>query len=135
MTIQERINDDLKEAIKNRDEQKKNFLRVVIAEFSRIKADDGSKNHSDEVITKELRKLEETAKFMGNEYELSVLSNYLPKRLTDDETKIIVDNIISANNITSMKEVGKFMGILKLYPEAKLVDNAIVMKFFKEKIS
>lgn len=134
MTIQERINNDLKEAIKNRDEQKKNFLRVVIAEFSRIKADDGSKNHSDEVITKELRKLEETAKLMNNDYELSVLSEYLPKRLSEDETRIIVNNIISANNITSMKEVGKFMGILKLYPEAKLVDNTTVMKLFKEKI-
>lgn len=135
MTIQEQINEDLKEAIKTRDEQKKNYLRVVIAEFSRIKSVDGSKNHSNDVITKELRKLEETAKLMKNEYELEVLSDYLPKKLSEDETRIIVTNIISANNITSAREVGKVMGILKLYPEAKLIDNTFVVKIIKELLS
>lgn len=135
MTLQERINDDLGKAMRSFDPKLKDYLRVIIAEFSRIKAVDGSKNHSDEVILKELRKLEESAKIMSNEYELGVLSKYLPKKITEDETRIIVESIVHANNITSMKEVGKFMGILKLNPDASLFDNTIVMKIFKETIS
>jgi len=135
MTIQEQISEDLKTAMKTRDRELTSYLRVVIAEFSRIKTDDGSKEYSDEVIIKELRKLEENAKEMDNQFEVNALSKYLPKKLSRDEINIIVRNIVSANNITSMKEMGKFMGILKLYPEASLIDNTIATTIFKEAIS
>jgi len=105
---------------------------VVIGEFSRIKADDGSKNHSDEVITKELRKLEENAKLMGNEYEQEVLSKYLPKKYNEEQITAIVLGIINLNNITSIKEMGKVMGLLKQDPKSVLIDNAIASKIIKE---
>jgi uncharacterized protein YqeY len=130
MTLQEQINDDLKHAITSRDERMKSYLRVVISEFNRV-----GKVLDDKAVTKELRRLEESAKIMGNDYEIEVLSNYLPKKMTEDETKIIVESIIHANNITSMKEVGKFMGILKLSPESALLDNVIVMRIFRETVS
>ena len=129
MTIQEQINEDLKQAILSRDEDKKSYLRVVISEFNRV-----GKTLSDDVVTKELRRLEESAKIMNNDYEIGVLSKYLPNKLSEDETRIIVENIIHANNIESMKEVGKFMGILKLDSKSKLMDNNLVMKIFKETI-
>jgi uncharacterized protein YqeY len=132
MTIQEQINEDLKEAIKNRDEEKKSYLRVVIGEFSRIKAADGSKNHSDEVITKELRKLEENAKLMGNEYEQEVLSKYLPQKYNEEQITAIVLGIINLNKITSIKEMGKVMGLLKQDPKSSLIDNAIASRIIKE---
>ena len=135
MTIQEQISEDLKEALKSRDTQKLSYLRVVAAEFSRINSIDGSKNHSDEVITKKLRELEENAKLMSNEYELGVLSNYLPKKLTEEQIKPIVLGIINLNHITSMKEMGKVMGLLKQDPNSSLIDNTIASRIIKETLS
>jgi uncharacterized protein YqeY len=135
MTLQEQINEDLKQSIISRDEEKKSFLRVVVAEFSRIKADDGSKNHSDEIITKELRKLEENAKAMGNDYEVGVLSKYLPEKLNEEQINSIVLNIINSNNITSMKEIGKVMGLLKREPNSELIDFSMASKIIRERLS
>lgn len=130
MTINKQINEDLKRAILSRDEDTKSFLRVIIGEFNRK-----GKDLSDDLVIKELRKLEENAKLLGNDGELLILSNYLPKKLSDDETKIIVENIVKANNITSMREMGKFMGILKLYPEFPLIDNTVATQYVKELLS
>ena len=130
MSIQEQINEDLKRAILSRDEDTKSFLRVIIGEFNRK-----GKDLPDDIVTKELRKLEENAIMLGNTGELSILSKYLPKKLSNDETKIIVENIVKANNITSMREMGKFMGILKLYPEFPLIDNTVATQYVKELLS
>jgi len=130
MTLQEKIIKDLKEAMLSKDNALRDFLRVVISEFNRV-----GKELSDDVVKRELSKLRENAKIMGNDYELKVLRTYIPDKLSEDETRIIVSSIVSANNITSMKEMGKFMGILKLYPEASLIDNAIASSIFKELIS
>ena len=127
MSLQETINKDLKEAMISKDTNRRDYLRVIISEFNRI-----GKELSDEVVKKELSKLRENAKIMNNEYELKVLRGYIPDKLSEDETRIIVTNIIKANNIESMKEMGKFMGILKLYPEASLIDNAIASRIVKE---
>ena len=130
ITLQERINKDLKEAMITKDAKLRDYLRVIISEFNRV-----GKDLSDEAVKKELSKLRENAKIMGNEYELKVLRNYIPDKLSEDETRIIVTNIIKANNIESMKEMGKFMGILKLYPEAPLIDNAVASRIVKELLS
>jgi hypothetical protein len=135
MTIQEQINEDLKEAMKSRDGQKLSYLRVVVAEFSRIKVDDGSKNHPDEIITKKLRELEENAKIMGNEYEQEVLSKYLPKKYNEEQIEAIVLGIINLNNITSAKEIGKVMGLLKQDPKSSLIDFTIASRIIKETLS
>jgi uncharacterized protein YqeY len=132
MSIQEQISEDLKTAMKSRDKELTSYLRVVIAEFSRIKADDGSKIHSDEVITKELRRLEENAKEMGNDYEVNVLSKYLPKKLSEEQIRAIVVGIINLNNITSIKEIGKIMGLLKQDPKSSLIDNTIASRIIRE---
>jgi len=130
MTLQEQIIKDLKEAMLSKDNDLRDYLRVVISEFNRI-----GKELSDDIVRKELSKLRENAKIMDNEYELNVLRKYIKDKLSEDETRIIVSDIVKANNITSMKEMGKFMGILKLYPEASLIDNAIASSIIKELLS
>jgi uncharacterized protein YqeY len=130
MTIQEQIIKDLRDAMLSKDNNLRDFLRVVISEFSRF-----GKALSDDQAKKELSKLRENAKIMSNDYELNVISKYLPNKLSEDETRGIVTDIVKANNIESIKEMGKFMGILKLFPQASLIDNAIASTIFKELVS
>ena len=47
------------------------------------------------------------------ENEVSVLSNYLPKQLSDEETKNICLEIVKKINAQSIKDMGKVMGELK----------------------
>ena len=47
------------------------------------------------------------------EKEVIILSSYLPKQLTDDETKNICQKIAEDLNAQSIKDMGKVMGVLK----------------------
>ena len=47
------------------------------------------------------------------EREVIILSSYLPKQLSDDETKDVCKKIINETNAQSIKDMGKVMGILK----------------------
>ena len=47
------------------------------------------------------------------EKEVNILSSYLPKQLSDDETKDVCRKTIDETNAQSIKDMGKVMGILK----------------------
>ena len=47
------------------------------------------------------------------EKEVNILSSYLPKQLSDDETKDVCRKIINESNAQNIKDMGKVMGILK----------------------
>lgn len=127
MSIQERINQDLKLAMLAKNDEKKTFLRVIIGELNRK-----GKEFSDAEVIKELRKLEENAKMLGNQFEIDVLANYLPQKLSDNDVKTIVENIIIDKNITSIRDMGKIMMMLKNHPSSSLIDNAVASKYIKE---
>lgn len=137
MTIQEKIKADMVIAMKAKETEKLSLLRVVMGEFANVASrmpNNADKILSDDLAIKELRRMFENAQMLGNKEEVEILNKYLPKMLTEDEMKIIVNNIISANNIVSSKEMGKFMGILKLYPESNLMDKNFVTKYFRERL-
>lgn len=108
MTIQEQINIDLKNAMLNKDNNKRDLLRVVIGEINRI-----DKNLSDEQVIKIIKKMFENAVELGNVTEQEILNTYLPKMLSIDELTSIINNFIKDNNLTSVKETGKVMQFLK----------------------
>jgi len=127
MNIQKQINQDLKQAMLAKDEDRKTFLRVIIGELNRK-----GKEFTDVEVIKELRKLEENAKMLNNQFEIDVLANYLPQKLSDNDVKTIVENIIIDNNITSIRDMGKIMGMLKVHPSSSLIDNSIASKYIRE---
>ena len=45
--------------------------------------------------------------------EISVIGKFLPKQLNDEETKKICEEVIKTVGATSMKDMGKVMGVLK----------------------
>ncbi len=47
------------------------------------------------------------------EKEVNILSSYLPKQLSEDETKDVCRKIINETNAQNIKDMGKVMGILK----------------------
>jgi uncharacterized protein YqeY len=108
MKLQERIISDLRESMKNREEDKKSLLRVIISEMNRV-----GKVLTDDEVVRILKTLKENAIVMNNDNEVKIIQEYLPKMLDDNELLVEIKLIIENNGFTSIKEIGKIMGELK----------------------
>jgi uncharacterized protein YqeY len=121
--LQEKIEADLKTAIKNQSEEK-SLLRVIIGEFNRF-----GKTLSDDEATKIIKKMKENAIEMHNQSEIDILDRYLPQMLSTEDLSIAIENIITENGIVDIKGMGIIMGKLKQkYPnqyDGKLASEII----------
>ena len=65
--------------------------------------------------------------------EIEVIKDYLPQQKTQEETEKIINEIISSNNLESIKDMGKLMSIIK-NDYAGEVDMGLVGKIAKSKL-
>ena len=133
MTLKERLADDLKSAMKNKDVIRKNvvqFLRAGILQVekdNKVTLDDSGVL---EVIAKQLKQRKDSLpdyEKSGRDdliaelkAEMDVLMEYLPKQLTEDELKAVIEETIAEVGASSMKDMGKVMAAVK----AKTVGRA-----------
>ncbi len=124
--IKNKINDDVKAAMRSKDKERLGALRLIQAAFKQKEVDERielndeqiivildkmAKQHRDSIaqFTKANRDdLVEIEKF-----ELNIIEAYLPAQLSDDEIKTLIDNAIAKTGAESIKDMGKVMGILK----------------------
>lgn len=120
MTLAEKINDGIKEAMKSRDQLRLDTLRML---KSKILAVDARGNLSDADVIKlfktysgNLQEALEQAHAVGRpemadklKSELAIVQEFLPKALTPEETKKIVMQAIEESGATSKKEFGNVM--------------------------
>ena len=143
MSLFETVNNDIKKAMLARDHVRLEALRGVKKEFLEAKTAKGADGElSDEVATKILAKMvkqrkESAAIYAGqnrddlaqNELaEVAVIEEYLPKPLTDEELTAAVKQIIEQVGATSMKEMGKVMGVASKQLAGKAEGGAISAK-------
>jgi uncharacterized protein YqeY len=115
MSLQSRLELDLREAIKNQEKEKKLFLSVVVGEIN-LKG----KLVSDDDVLKILNTLKKESIECKNEFEIQILNSYLPVLLSENETKVLIQKIIEINGFTSKKEFGSLMKILREYKNVNL---------------
>ena len=65
--------------------------------------------------------------------EIKVIEKFLPKQMDEDETNLIIKNIISDNNFTSIKDMGALMKIIKEKYTGK-IDMGLVGKIAKSSL-
>jgi hypothetical protein len=126
MALFDKINEDIKAAMKARDKVRLETLRNIKKVFLEAKTAPGSDGElSDDAALKIIQKLAKQGKETAETYtsnnrqdladeelaQVKVLEEYLPKQLTESEIEAIVKDIISETNASSMKEMGKVMGI------------------------
>ena len=131
MPIKEKINDEYKTALKSKDKNKISTYRLVLSGIKDLDISNRSgpnkKETDDEDIKKLLKKMikqrnESVEIYKKNKREdllkieqgeIDLLSTYLPKQLSEEETKKICSEIISKVEAQSIKDMGKVMGELK----------------------
>jgi len=123
MSLREKIGQDLKEAMKAKDVEKRDALRLLTSAFKQIEVDE-RKELSDDDVIKIIQKQVKSRNDSIDQYkkadrqdlvdkeqsEIDVYEVYLPKQLSDDELSDAVKAIISNVGAESMKDMGKVMG-------------------------
>ncbi|MDZ7832560.1 MAG: GatB/YqeY domain-containing protein [Desulfobacterales bacterium] len=114
MRIQEQIKQDLKQAMKDKDEEKKNTLRIIIGEFGRAEA----KELSDDEVIKIVRKLikseqeslAQSGKSASDSRYIQILESYLPQMASDEEIRRwIAENLDFSNYKNKMQAMRDIM--------------------------
>jgi len=125
MTLEERIAQDLKEAMKNKDEAAKRGIRAIKQAILLQKTSGSEEAISPEVEIKMLQKLvkqrresleiyekqdrEDLARLEREEIE--IIERYLPEQLSEDQLKAELEKIVQETGADSMKDMAKIMGI------------------------
>jgi uncharacterized protein len=131
MSLREKINEQFKTALKAKNKNVISTLRLIL---SAIKDKDISNRSSEskdlsteEEIIKLLRKMKKQRQDSANLYkkgerpdllkveeeEIRIIDSFLPKQLSEEETKKICKEIIESLGASNIKDMGKIMGVLK----------------------
>ena len=126
MTLREKISDDMKTAMKARDAEKLAAIRLLQAALKQREVDERIDITDDivlAVIEKMLKQRRDSIEqyTAGNrldlvkkeEFEVGVLSAYLPAQLSEAEVSAILDGVIAETGATSGKDMGKVMNALR----------------------
>ena len=148
MSLKQQIDGKLKEALKAKDKNTYPTLRLVLSAIKDAEIagrSKGQKEVKDNEITVILKKMikqrnescEVYKKAGRNELlesetrEVEIISIFLPKQLTEEETKKICQETVKTVGATSMKDMGKVMGALKL-KHSDTIDFSKVSSIIKE---
>ena len=130
MSLKKQIEEKLNEALKAKDKNTYPTLRLVVSAIKDVEIagrSKGQKDIKDSDIISLLKKMVKQRKescevyqkagrgelFENEKREIDIINGFLPKQLSDEETKKICQEAINSSGASSMKDMGKIMGILK----------------------
>ena len=137
MSIEEKVNNDIKAAMLAKDAKKLDALRAIKSEILLLKSSPGGTSDDAEMkaLMKMVKQRKETAEIYASqdradltEIELSqaaVIESYLPKQMTVGELEAEVKGIIATSGAKSMADMGKVMGIATKQLAGKAEGKAI----------
>ena len=151
MSLRNQIEEKLNQALKAKDKNTYPTLRLVVSAIKDAEIagrTKGQKEISDSDITTILKKMikqrnescEVYKKAGRNELlenetkEIEVINTFLPKQLSEDETKKICADVVKSVGASSMKDMGKVMGALKS-KHSDTLDFSKVSSIIKELLS
>ncbi len=132
MTIKERITEDMKNAMRAHDTARLSALRLLLAAVKQREVDDRIEATDELVIgviaklVKQRRDSVEQYKNAGRtdladkeQFEIDVLSVYMPAWMSDDEIRAVVEAAMAETGASGMAAMGKVMGAVKAKPQGK----------------
>jgi len=147
MTFRERLDADLKKAMKARDEVGLSVIRMIRSVVKNREIDQ-KKTLDDaaiaEVVTSLVKQRRESIRMFREagrdelvakeEKELALLLDFLPRQLTDEEIGQIVSDAVSITGASGMKDLGMVMKAV-LPQVTGRADGSLVSRIVKEKLS
>ena len=125
MTLQNRLQQDMQAAIRDRDELRRDTLRMVVAAAYNAQKQAGRELTDEEVVTvlaREVKTRKESVEAFSaggradaaakEQAEIGIISAYLPEQMSADELAHLVTTAVDESGATSVKDMGKVMAIL-----------------------
>ena len=122
MALEDKLQEDLKQAMRDKDVTKRQTLRMVLSAAKNLRIEKGEDLSEKEllaVIAKEVKKRKDSDEQYtkaGREdlavverAEIVVLMGYMPKQLSEEEAKVVVEGIIQKLGLTEKKQMGQVM--------------------------
>ena len=147
MSLEKKIEEKLNESLKNKDKTLYPTLRLIISAIKDFKIASKTRDQSlkDQEVISILKKMTKQRNdsceaykkanrddlFKKEKEEISIINNFLPKQMSEEETKNICKKVIKDLGATSIKDMGKTMGVLKK-DYGDVLDFSKVSIFIKE---
>jgi uncharacterized protein len=147
MSLIARLEDELKQAMVARDQQRRDALRLILSSLRSAEKELQRPLHDDEelqVLQRERkRRLEAAEAFRGGgreeqaqaeEQELAVLEEFMPEPLGEEELEEIIDDAIAEVGATSMRDLGRVMADVMPQVSGR-ADGSVVSQLVREKLA
>ncbi len=149
MSLQQKINEDLKQAMKSKREPDLSTLRMLKADLQYELTKTGSSTLEDnqviQIIKKNISKRKDTAQEYRKasridlaekeESEAKFLESYLPPSVPEEEISALADKTIAEMGAKSSSDIGKVMSKVMAELKGKNVEGALVSKIVKSKLT
>lgn len=142
MSIAVRLRDDLKIAMKSKDELKKSVIRLALAGLKNAELEKGaplSESEEVDVMARQakmrresIEEYEKAGRFDAADVEreeMEIIMSYLPRQLSEDELRQIISETIAQTGAEEPRDIGKVMGAvmpkLRGRADGKLVNSMV----------
>ena len=131
MSLRDKINEQFNVALKNKNKTAVSTLRLILAAIKEKdianRTSEKKETANDAEIVQVLRKMKKQRQdsadlykkggreelFKAEEEEIKIIDSFLPKQLSEEETKKICKETIESLGASSIKDMGKIMGLIK----------------------
>jgi len=145
--LKSRLNQDLKEALKAKDEVKLRTVRMLLTAIKNFEVEKMTLATDEDILqimSKEIKKRQEAIEMyekggrqdlaQAERQEIEVIQSYMPKQLSEEEIKEIAKKVISELNLKGPKDVG--VAMKAIMPQVKgRADGKLVNKIVSELLS
>ena len=147
MSLKDEINKEMKAAMRSRDKDRLKTIRLILSEIKRVEVDERIavddqrtlsilakmiKQRRDSIAQYDSAGRTELSKIETD--EITVINEFLPEALTDNEINNLIGKAISETGADSMKDMGKVMGIIRPQIQGR-ADAGEVSKRVKEALN
>jgi uncharacterized protein YqeY len=122
MNTKEKLENQLKEAMRSGDQMRKHTIRLALSSIKLAEIDQGKPLEENKVLAilqKEIKTHQETLEnaekggrmeiVEENRLEIEILEEFLPKQLSEEEIRTIAEQVIESVQAKDMKDMGKVM--------------------------
>lgn len=148
MNFQDQLNSKLKAAMREKNKIALESLRAIKSAILLLQTQSGAKETPDDAeITKLLQKLVKQRKESASifreqgrvdlvepeEAQIEIISQFLPEQLSAEEVEKVIDEVIQSVGATTMKEMGKVMGMANKQLAGK-ADGKLIAEIVKKRL-
>jgi len=147
MSLKERIQDDMKSAMRARDKERLAVIRLILAAIKQREVDERITLTDTQVISVLERMLKQRRESItqyqtaGRDdlaakeaFEVSVIQTYMPEAFNDAEIDSIINSAIAATGAHSIRDMGKVMALIKDQVQGR-ADMAVISARIKARLS